>query len=293
MGERPRSARDGRVTITTKPGSDPDLAATLHAFDDERYRDAYWPARRYEDRCDRIALRALLPAYGARLLEVGAGFGRLADEYEGYREVVLLDASPALLEQAHARIAGDTRFSVVAGDAFGLPFADASFDAVVCVRVIHHFRDPRPAIDELARVLRPGGVLVLETANKRNLKSIAGYLLGRRPSPLSRGSEPYTELILLPRAAALDDLRDSGPTAGWTSSTSNRHHPDDVRRWLRTAGLEVNATRSVGIFRTPAVSRRVPLPMLIRGERIAQVTLAPVTAGPSLFMRAMRAERRR
>ena len=64
---------------------------------DLAYRDVFWRTRDYEDLCDRIAIRALLPPSGRRLIEVGAGFGRLVDEFAGYREVVLFDSSAVLL----------------------------------------------------------------------------------------------------------------------------------------------------------------------------------------------------
>jgi len=65
----------------------------MATYEDLGYRDVFWAGRSYEDACDRIALRALLPPDGTRLIEVGAGFGRLAGEYAAYREVVLLDSS--------------------------------------------------------------------------------------------------------------------------------------------------------------------------------------------------------
>ncbi len=283
-------------TAPSGPDHVRDVEATLAAYTDLRYRDAFWATREYEDRCDRLALRALLPPGGGRLIEVGAGFGRLADEYGGFREVVLLDASEALLAAARQRLGADARFSMVRGDAFQLPFPDASFDAAVCVRVIHHFEDPRPAIAELARVLRPGGVLVLECANKRNLKAIALYVLRRqRSSPFARGSRPYEELSFGPvardsatPAASTESEVSPEPTNGWYSTTSIDHAPQDLRAWLRAAGLRVTATRTVSLFRVPAISRRLPPGLLTTVERPLQALLAPVTPGPSLFFRAVR-----
>jgi SAM-dependent methyltransferase len=138
-------------------------------YEDLGYRDVFWSARSYEDACDRVALRALLPFRRGRLIEVGAGFGRLADEYAGFDDVVLLDSSDVHVEAARQALEGDARISVELGDALALPHPDASFDVAVCVRVMHHFSDPGPLIAELGRVVRPGGTVVLESANKRNL----------------------------------------------------------------------------------------------------------------------------
>jgi ubiquinone/menaquinone biosynthesis C-methylase UbiE len=262
-------------------------------YADLRYRDSFWPSRAYEDRCDRIALEALLPRTGDRLIEVGAGFGRLADEYSGYREVVLLDLSGVQLAAARERLGDDPRYVTVEGDAFHLPFPDASFDAAVCVRVIHHFDDPRAAIAEMARVLRPGGVLVLESSNKRNLKAIALYLLRRqRESPFRPGSHTMNAYFL-PRIvrmrrrnrAASDPARSP---ARWDATTDVDHAPSDLRRWLQAAGLRIDATRAVSLFRLPSVTRHVPLRLLTALERALQALLAPVTPGPSIFLRAVR-----
>jgi len=261
-------------------------AAADPAFADMRYRDLFWPSRRYEDQCDRIALRALLPPTGGSVVELGAGFGRLANEYTGYEKSVLLDLSGVQLDAARERLRDDPRYDVVEGDIFHLPFPDASFDAVVCIRVIHHFQDPRPAIAEMARVLRPGGTLVLEAANKRNLKAIALYLLHRqRVSPFGRGSVAASNATFLPRSASAGQAGDAGH---WQATTDFDHTPADIRTWLEAAGLEPRATRTVSNFRLPLLARHLPVSLLVALERVAQPVLAPLTPGPSIFFKAVR-----
>jgi SAM-dependent methyltransferase len=270
--------------------SDREAANADPAFADMRYRDLFWPSRRYEDRCDRMGLRALLPATGDSLVELGAGFGRLANEYTGYRRVVLLDLSGIQLEAARERLKDDRRYEIVEGDMFALPFEDASFDTVVCIRVIHHFEDPRPAIAEMARVLRPGGVLVLEAANKRNLRAILLYALRRRKaSPFKRGSEPATSAYLVPDRFRRKEASPEGrPIAEWSATTDYHHSPVDVRHWLGALDLEVKATRTVSNFRAPALTRRLPLRVLVGLERVTQRLLAPVTPGPEMFFKAVK-----
>lgn len=239
----------------------------LATYEDLGYRDVFWAARAYEDECDRIALRALLPLSGGRLIEVGAGFGRLAGEYRGYDSVVLLDSSDVHVAAAVEAVDGDPKYEVRLADAAALPFSDGYFDAAVCVRVLHHFDDPVPVIRELGRVVRPGGVLVLEYANKRNLKAIARRLLGRQDwSPFEPGAVEYKPFHY-------------------------DHSPVDMRRALRRAGFSTERMRAASLFRLPGLTRRLPPRKLARLEGPLQEPLGSITPGPSVFVLALRSDR--
>jgi ubiquinone/menaquinone biosynthesis C-methylase UbiE len=242
--------------------SSPPSRAPLATYEDLGYRDVFWSVRAYEDACDRIALRSLLPAVGGRLIEVGAGFGRLSDEYAGYGEVVLLDSSEVHVAAAAEKLADNPRYQVVLGDALALPFPDGHFDAAVCVRVLHHFADPKPLIAELGRVVRPGGLLVLEYANKRNLKSIARRMFRLQTwSPFALGSVEYKPFHY-------------------------DHAPVSVRRALRVAGFTVERTRAASLFRIPGLTRRMRPRALAGLEAPLQERLGSITPGPSVFLLA-------
>jgi len=161
-------------------------------------------------------------------------------------------------------MAGDPRFDVQLGDALALPFPDGSFDTAVCVRVLHHFADPAPVLRELGRVMSPGGALVLEYANRRNLKAIARHLLGRQArSAFGPGAVAY-------RPHHFD------------------HAPVSVRRALRTAGFSIERIRAVSLFRTPLVCRHVPLRLLTMAEAALQEPLGALAPAPSVFLLARR-----
>ena len=97
---------------------------------------------------------------GLRLLDAGSGGGHFsAGSCDRGADVVSLDMGPSLLRQV-AKLC-DTR--KVAGSVLALPFADASFDLVISTEVIEHTPDPLAALDELARVVRPGGTLLVTT----------------------------------------------------------------------------------------------------------------------------------
>jgi ubiquinone/menaquinone biosynthesis C-methylase UbiE len=97
-----------------------------------------------------------------RVLEVGMGTGRNLPLYPPDVDLTGIELSPAMLNRARARATrlhrpADLRL----GDAQRLPFPDASFDSVVATLTLCSIPDDRTAIAEMARVLRPGGRLVL------------------------------------------------------------------------------------------------------------------------------------
>jgi uncharacterized protein (TIGR02246 family) len=111
---------------------------------------------RFEDTADELARR--LPP-GARVLEVAPGPGYLAIELarRGYA-VTALDISQSFVRIARENAArAGVHVDVHHGDAAHMPFADESFDYVVCVAAFKNFTDPAGAIDEMHRVVRPGG----------------------------------------------------------------------------------------------------------------------------------------
>lgn len=99
------------------------------------------------------------------VLEVGCGSGNLLFESRlPARTVVGLDASPAALEFCVSRRAGPPfRFARAVGER--LPIRTGSVDLVILVEVIEHLPDPALTLRQIARVLRPGGRLVMTTPN--------------------------------------------------------------------------------------------------------------------------------
>jgi malonyl-CoA O-methyltransferase len=124
----------------------------------ERLAAAYPPHA--HNRLMEMEQAALLPLLDGtrprRALDLGCGSGRYLRllAARGVPEVVGADLSPAMLSRAR-----ETGSALVRGGASCLPFAARSFDLVVCALVVGHLAALDPVIAEVARVLRPGGVL--------------------------------------------------------------------------------------------------------------------------------------
>jgi len=87
-------------------------------YEGSDYQVSFWEkgGREYEDRCEAIALRRLMPAGGRLLLELGAGAGRNTPRYVGFERIVLLDYSRSQLERARQRLGQSERYLYVAAD---------------------------------------------------------------------------------------------------------------------------------------------------------------------------------
>lgn len=103
---------------------------------------------------------------GKRVLDLGCGSGygsrKLA---ESARLVFGVDVSPEAIEYSRLNFSG-TNISFVAGDGTSLPFQNHSFDTVVCFEVIEHLFNQQALLEEAARVLSPGGFLMISTPNR-------------------------------------------------------------------------------------------------------------------------------
>jgi SAM-dependent methyltransferase len=119
------------------------------------------PALRSEASLGRLL--ELVPAgAGERWLEAACGPGLIARALAPrVGEVVGVDVTPAMVELARAEAAGIANVSFAAGDVTRLDLPDASFDGAVTRFSLHHVPRPGRVVDELARVVRPGGAVVV------------------------------------------------------------------------------------------------------------------------------------
>jgi len=123
-----------------------------------------WDHHRSElfgDRFDLQALPALLePTWTVG--DLGCGTGQIAEAVAPFvQSVVAVDSSSAMLKAARKRLGRFDNATVRRGDVVSLPIDDDELDAASLMLVLHHLNDPQTALTEAARVLRPGGRLLL------------------------------------------------------------------------------------------------------------------------------------
>ncbi len=250
--------RFSEVPLTSSPHP-----VKIISYEGSSYKTDFWEGqgREFEDRTERLALRRLLPSSGHTLIEIGAGFGRLADLYQGYQRVVLVDYSTTLLSEAREHLGHDVRYMYVAANVYHLPFVDHVADVVVMIRVAHHLAAVDLALAEIYRVMQGGRPFIMEFANKRNLKAIARYALGKQPwSPFE--PTPY-EFVPL----------------------NFDFHPSWMRQQLVSAGFHVERELAISHFRLPALKRHVPPHWLARLDNVLAGPGAWLKLSPSVLTR--------
>lgn len=252
-------------TMTAADRSNHSIDSDIPVIDYEGsgYKTDFWveQGREYEDSTERLALQRLLPPTGKRIVEIGAGFGRLADLYLGYEQIILFDYSRTLLQDAVAEWGHDPRFVFVAGNIYSLPFATASIDTLAMVRVMHHLAEVPNALQHIERVLHSDSTAVLEYANKRNLKAMLRWATrGQSWSPFDQEPVEFVEL-------------------------NYDFHPD----WMNERFEEADLTRvqqyGVSHFRLPMLKRTLGANVLSKLDSLLFASGGKLPIAPSIFVK--------
>lgn len=231
------------------------------SYEGSTYKTDFWEGqgREFEDMTERKALQRLLPPSGGTLIEIGAGFGRLANMYRRYEQVILLDYSLSHLSEARKTFGENPRYKFVAANVYHLPFIDNLADAIVMIRVAHHLESIELALAEIQRVLQGGQTFILEFANKRNAKAIVRYLFKKQAwNPFKK--EPYEFAPL-----------------------NYDFHPEWMKQAIRGAGFRTEEELAISNFRLPAIKRRVSPQTLVKIDNAIARPGAALKLSPSVI----------
>ena len=242
-------------------------------YENYDYRE-FWEddKRYYEDQSERIALRSMLKSVDPSnklFIDIGCGYARLFNEYSKFQRVVLIDYSIKNLRNARERV---SRFLsddpeklanvlFVSADATAIPIRDDSADTVLTVRVVHHLDRPEKYFDEVKRILKVGSLYLFEFANKRNLKNILRFMIGKM------------------------DTSPFGPVPSQIGETIRNYHPKEIYKKLKERDIRIEKIISVSNFRLSILKKIFGNKLLLFFENIYQKIFSFITWGPSIFIK--------
>lgn len=203
--------------------------------------DSYMALRR--ERVESLLTKHLAPSFGDgfRLIDCGCGPGILLDVVGKYRiNYCGVDISEGMLKLARTQPPGTAsnllRKDVLRSDVESLPFKSASFDAATSLGVIEYLSDDDRLIAEMARVVKPGGYVLIAVTNKYSYN----MALDKPMSWLRSNAAAVKGLNLLKRALNLGTFRQA-------TFTKRRHSTRHFTRRLQAHGLTVVETDRWGL----------------------------------------------
>jgi ubiquinone/menaquinone biosynthesis C-methylase UbiE len=277
----PKTSKTKTTKLAAKATAKKPAAAKKHRKADQ-YNDPkhnylkYWNGREYEHAAEEVAIRKLLRGqHFKNAVDVGGGYGRLCVLLEQYADhVTLAEPSQQQLDIAKTFLKDHPEIDRRLMQADDLKFADGSVDLLTMVRVMHHLPDPSTEFSEIARVLSPDGVAIIEVANYLHMRNRVKHLARRERMPV----KPV-------------DIRSEANKRDDEIPFVN-HNPHTVMRQLEHAGLRAEGTLSVSNLRSVRLKQNLPRPVMIGAERVLQRPLAFMYFGPSIFFLVRKASDR-
>ncbi len=148
-----------------------------------RAQGAFYDREQFPDSYITSVWQNIRPFVRGKAVDVGGNDGKLLAPYAGPVKIVL-DLTPGKLREARGR-----GCQPVQGDMLSLPFASASLDTVILNNAFEHTPTPFETLEELKRVLRPGGRLILDLPNARSLRQLLNLFLRSDPLPAGNSIE--------------------------------------------------------------------------------------------------------
>jgi ubiquinone/menaquinone biosynthesis C-methylase UbiE len=238
-------------------------------YDDPKYNyQNYWTGREYEHAAEEMAIKRLLKGkHFNHAVDVGGGYGRLSKFLTNFADkVILAEPSQQQLDIAKIYLSDVTKVEQKHLQAADLKLPAGSIDLVLVVRVLHHLPDPAAEFAEIARVLKPGGIFILEFANDAHFLNrvrygVRGKKVPRTPVDISTAAGKATGDIFV------------------------NHHPKTIVKQLGEAGFSVETVLSGSNLRSPRLKKVLGKNVLLGLEKVLQPLLAPIYFGPSVWLK--------
>ncbi len=235
--------------------------------DDKKSYEEFWVGREYEHQSELIAIKRLLKGRHFELaMDYGGGYGRVTPTLLEFADkVVLVDPSRKQLDIGREKLKGMNVEFVRQTKKDNVPAEDSSLDLLVMIRVSHHLPEPNKVFSEIARVLKPGGVGIIEIASEAHFVNRLRYLKKLQTVP----KDP------VPIGKRANGLVDDTPFVN--------HNPNTISSLLDELGLNTKDKLSVSNLRNQILKKHLSLQTMLAVERSIQGPLSSIDFGPSVF----------
>lgn len=237
----------------------------------------YWKDREYENSAERVVLEKLLKnEKGNWFIDIGGSYGRLTPSYyKKYNNCIILDYSLKTLQNNYEYIQKNfSNTTMIAANAYHLPFKDAAFDGGLMVRVLHHIEKPNEYFTEAYRVFRNQAIYIQEYANKKHLKAIFKALFKLDFSVFNK--TPYQQ----PTKENYEGARKGAYVPFFN------YHPKWINETLQKEGFKILSTVGCSFFRINLLKKIFNTNILISLEMIAQSFFSWCNISPSIFVKS-------
>ena len=240
---------------------------------------SYWRGREYEHKAEFMAISDIFNKifkvknfFNDLILDLGAGFGRLVPSYcNHFKTIVLGDYSIKELTDATSYIKKfscnvkpfpnkDANSYFLGVNAYFLPLKKELFNTVISVRLSHHIEDAQKFLQEVFRVLAPGGIFILEVANKNHIKAVIRNILRLNLKYIKKNK--------------IKIRHEAKSSQGLLSEKQGyvfyNYRVSYIKNLAKAVGFKVLMFKQVSILRHPFLKRVLPVSFMLFIESIYQ-----------------------
>lgn len=235
----------------------------------------YWKERGYENNAEKIILNKIFQyKRGDWFVDIGGSYGRLTSTYyDQYKNPIIVDYSLKTLQRNYELMKSKyPNATLIAANAYKLPFKESTFDASLMVRVLHHIEKPEIYLKEMKRVLKNNSLYVQEYANKIHIKARIKAIIKRDFSIFSK--EPYKQ-------PTQENLEGSSKEE---RQIFYNYHPAHIKSMFEENGFTVKRKHGCSFLRSQIAKKLVSENILVDIERFLQATLSWSNIPPSIIL---------
>jgi ubiquinone/menaquinone biosynthesis C-methylase UbiE len=234
----------------------------------------YWGNRQYEDNAEHIVLNSLLKNQkGEWFIDIGGSYGRLTDTYaNNYKNCIIIDYSLKTLKKNNEYVVKKfPNTTLIAANAYKMPFKDSSFDGGLMVRVLHHIERQEEYFTELSRILRKDSIYIQEFANKIHLKAKIRAIIKGDKSFFDK--KPFQQPTINMEGSRNGDV------------SFLNFHPEYIKDMFKKFNFEILKKQGCSYLRIPLLKKVFGTDILTFKESILQKLLAKTNISPSIFFK--------